>query len=254
VSVETRKSRMGTVVAIRYRDTDGTQRRETLGLKEEGWTESKAKRVERERLVQGRTAPSETWDFKSLADKWYEETGRRKKWKPRTLRAYTRSIVRIEFFHGMLVHEIKPKTVEQFISQHPYAPKTINFDISVVHGVMDYAVRMELVTQNPAYRAPRPKNPRNNWRILTPEEIQRVDKAFDDIEFESEEDRLKAKLIFRVLTRTGMRRNELRNLRVRDIDFSRNTIRITDSKTEEGERSIAIPASLSTQLKEWVNR
>lgn len=244
MSVEIRPSRLGPVVTIRYRQ-NGRQVRETLGLKAEGWSRAKALRVERERLVSGRVTPVETYSFKRVAEEWFNETSRRKNWKPLTLRAYTRSIERLKFFHAMPVHEIRPKDVVRFIEQHDYAAKTTNDDVSVLHGILDYAVRLELVTVNAAQSAPRPKNEKKQWRILQPAEIQEVDKHFVNAQ---------AQLMFRVLTRTAIRRHEIRNLRVRDIDFERNVIRITDSKTEAGVRSIAIPRSLCLQLKEWCER
>lgn len=259
MSVETRKGKYGKVVSIRYRDKTGRQVRETLGLETEGWSRAKALRVERERIVSGRVVASEMWLFAALANRWFEETSRRKAWKPLTLRAYERSIVRLQFFHKMFVHDIRPKDVVAFIEQSKYAAKTTNDDISVLHGILDYAVRLELIQTNPAYHAPRPKNGRKKWRILTPEEIRRVDAAFlentgepwqTDVEYWNTQ----AQLMFRVLTRTGIRRHELRNLRVGDIDFQHRLIRITDSKTEEGVRSIAIPESLCLQLKEWCER
>lgn len=258
MSVELRPSSLGPVYTIRYRDATGRQIRETLGLKEEGWTHRKAKEVERARRVssRGNGVRRPVPDFIALAWLWYDETGFLRAWKPRTERAYKRGIERLDFFHKMRVDQIRPKHVAEYIAKagKTYSAKTINFDISVLYAIMDYGILHELIVTNPAAKAPRPKNGKKKWRILTPQEIQAVDKAFDDVEFESEEDRTKARLIFRVLVRTGIRRHELRNLRVRDIDFDRNVIRITDSKTEEGVRSIAIPVSLTEQLKEWVKR
>jgi hypothetical protein len=111
VSVETRKSRHGNVVTIRYRDKTGRQVRETLGLEAEGWTKSKAQKLERERIVKGKIKPVETWEFKRLADTWFDETAKRKSWKPLTLKAYKRSIVRLAFFHKKMVHEIERRLI-----------------------------------------------------------------------------------------------------------------------------------------------
>ena len=48
-----------------------------------------------------------------------------------------------------------------------------------------------------------------------------------------------------------MRRGECRHLKVQDIDFIRNALRVVESKTDEGERWLALPQSLVNQLSEW---
>jgi integrase len=51
---------------------------------------------------------------------------------------------------------------------------------------------------------------------------------------------------------TGVRRFELQALRWRDVDLVENMLRVADSKTEDGIRSIAIPPSLAEAL--WQHR
>src|SRR5690242_20613143 len=101
MSYELRKSRLGEVVTIRYRDASGRQIRETLGLKSEGWTRKKALEHERLRIVESRNVgvrkPIPT--LVALGWLWYDETSILKAWKPRTLRAYDRAIARLEDLH-----------------------------------------------------------------------------------------------------------------------------------------------------------
>ena len=249
MSIQYRKTKKGMMTTVVYRDSTGRQRRNTLGPKSE-WPKRKALKEEMKLKSSTRTMD----DFKTVSERWYDETGRRQQWKPRTESAYLRSLVRLESFNKMKIGDVKQRHVAQFIEKHSkeYAGKTVNFDVSVLYAVFEYAKAHEMVDSNPAARAPRPKNGKKKWRILTPEEIQAVDKAFDDVEFESEKDRQKARLMFRVLTRTGIRRHELRQLRVRDFDHQQKILRIVDSKTEEGIRSIALSDWLADQLKEWI--
>jgi integrase len=61
-----------------------------------------------------------------------------------------------------------------------------------------------------------------------------------------------ARAVFLTLILTGVRRSELQRLRWRDVDLVESVLRVRDSKTEEGIRSIALPASLAEEL--WQQR
>lgn len=257
MSISQRKTKQGLVFEIRYRDAQGRSRRETLGTREQGWDKRKARQAELALLADRTGRPSPV--FKDVAEDWLRDCS--DNWKPRTRSAYKRSIKRLDHFWEMQIGQIRPRHIAEWIPTRTCSPKTTNDDISVLHQIFKYAMNHELVDSNPASSAPRPKIRKRQWRILTPEEIQKVDKAFESISFDDKNSRWdeatarkQAQLMFRVLTRTGIRRDELRRLRVRDIDFDRCVIRIRESKTEEGERSIAIPKSLATDLKEWCER
>jgi integrase len=60
------------------------------------------------------------------------------------------------------------------------------------------------------------------------------------------------RLVFLTLVLTGLRRTELQALRWRDVDLIENRLRVADSKTETGERSVAVPPTLAEQL--WQNQ
>jgi hypothetical protein len=116
MSIETRNTKDGLIFSIRYRDSEGRQHRETLGLKSEGWDRRKAKEEERKRIVQSQPNKSPL-TFKEVAELWFQETAPRAKWKPRTKAAYLRSINRLEHFHDMKIGEIKPRHVLEFIKE-----------------------------------------------------------------------------------------------------------------------------------------
>ena len=61
-----------------------------------------------------------------------------------------------------------------------------------------------------------------------------------------------ARLVFLVLVLCGLRRFELQSLRWRDVDLLENVLRVADSKTEDGIRSIALPPVPAEAL--WQHR
>jgi integrase len=63
-----------------------------------------------------------------------------------------------------------------------------------------------------------------------------------------------ARTMFLTLIVTGVRRHELLNLRWRDVALSESVLRVTDSKSEEGIRSIAIPPRLGEALWQHMGR
>jgi integrase len=123
------------------------------------------------------------------------------------------------------------------------AGATVSRDLSILHSIFAWGVVTERIDRNPSAGVPHPAAAKRKGNALGPDEVQALARAFDD-----EQDRL----VFLTLVLTGVRRSELQALRWEAVDLIENRLRVIDSKTETGQRSIAIPPSLAEQL--WQHR
>jgi integrase len=181
--------------------------------------------------------------FKAFAARWFDEGPSRRGWKPSTIAEY-RAVRRrlVDVFGLMRLAEIRPRHVAAFVhaqSEAKRAPASIARDLAVLHALFKTALREELVEANPAEAAERPKVKRREWRILQPAEVARVAKAFTDDQH---------RLVFLTLVLTGIRRSELEALRWKDIDLLEGVLRVRESKSESGRRSVALPPTLREGL------
>jgi integrase len=238
----------GRVWRIKYADATGKQVMETVGAERDGITRKVAEAELRDRLVnvdkRGWRKPAPL-TFKTYAGRWFDEGPTRRGWKPNTIAEY-RAVRRrlVDVFGPMRLAEIRPRHVAAFVqveTEKKRAPASIARDLAVLHALFKTALREELVDQNPAAGAERPKVIPKRWRILQPAEVARVAKAFTDDQ---------AKAVFLTLILTGLRRHELQALRWRDVDLLEGVLRVRESKTEAGERSIAISPMLRDVLSE----
>jgi integrase len=245
------EGKRGVVWRVKYVDAAGEQVMETLGREAEGWTRRKAERELRHRLSdverKGLRRPAPL-TFSEYADTWIEEAKRRRGWRPRTATVNEGALRRLRpYFGPYKLAAIRPRHVAEFIRSAlaDYAPATVNLDVNVLVDIFNSAVREEVVEANPAVHVERPRIPRRRWRILEPAEVARIAKAFTDAQ---------ARAVFLTLVLTGIRRSELLALRWRDIDLLQSVLRVADSKTEDGVRSIALPLTLVTELAEQFKR
>jgi integrase len=241
------RGKRGKVFPIKYADADGRQVMETVGREADGWTKRKAEAELRNRLVKverrGWRKPAPL-SFASYAETWFGEGEKRRGWKASTVDEYRSIRGRlVAYFGSMPLATIRPRDVAAFVAGHEHGPATISRDVSLLHAIFGTAQREELVETNPAARAERPKLPPFRPQILEPVEVARVAKAFADEQ---------ARAVFLTLVLTGMRRSELQRLRWRDVDLVESVLRVRDSKTEEGVRSIALPKTLAEEL--WQQR
>ena len=243
------RGKRGRVFRVKYQDADGRQIMETVGAERDGWTRRKAEAELRERLVRverrGYRRPKPL-TFGEYADTWLDESKRRRQWKPRTETVNRGAVERLRPFFGPLrLNTLRPRDVAAFVREAllRYAPATVNLDVSVLVDVLTTAVREELIDSNPALHAERPRVQRRQWRILEPVEVKRVERCFTDEQ---------ARVAFLTLVLTGLRRFELLGLRWRDVDLVENVLRVRDSKSEDGIRSIALTSRLAEEL--WQHR
>jgi len=186
--------------------------------------------------------------FGSYAKRWFAEGEAKRGWKPNTIKEYV-SVERrlVDAFGPLELAAVRPRDVAAFVREHDGAAASISKDLAVLSALFKSAKREELIESNPAEGAERPKIVRRRWRILEPAEVRRVSAAFVDEQ---------ARVVFLTLVLLGLRRHELQGLRWRDVDLLDGVLRVERSKSEAGERSIAIPAPLLELLKAhyvWMN-
>lgn len=236
------EGRRGVVWRIKFLDADGKQVMETIGAERDGVTRKIAEAELRERLVRverkhyRRPKPL---TFGEWARTWYEEGQNVRDWKPQTVAVY-RGVVRhlVDAFGTTRLASIRAGDVAAYVREalaDETAPRTINLHLNVLHDILATAGRRELIDGNPVDGVERPRVRRRRWRILTPSEVPRVGAAFADE---------RSRAVFWTLMLTGVRRFELQAMRWRDVDMLAGVLRIPESKTEEGERSIALDRRL----------
>jgi hypothetical protein len=181
-----REGKRGAVFYVKFTDAAGVQVKERLGPESDGWTEKKARRELRHRLAdverKGWRRPAPL-TFGEYAETWFAEGEARRRWKPGTVTQY-RSVRRrlVEHFGPLPLAAIRPRHVAEYVAEASgeLGASTVTRDVSLLHAIFVTAKREELVEGNPAERAERPKLPRRKWRILEPEEVARVARAFTD--------------------------------------------------------------------------
>jgi integrase len=242
----------GVVWRVKYHDASGKQIVETLGPESEGWTEEEAEKALRDRLhrvEQKEWVRPRPLTFETFALQWLEDEEAPRRWKPKTINAYRHSVDRlVEGLGQKRLAELRPRHVAEYItamSREGYSASSVNRDVSICHDILKSAKRGELVDSNAADDAARPKLPPFRPRILTPTEVQLIRRAFTDAQ---------ARVAFLVLVLCGVRQSELLNLRWRDVDLVENVLRVVESKSEDGRRSIAIPSMLAEELIKHVDR
>ena len=127
----------------------------------------------------------------------------------------------------------------------------------VIHAGLEYAVNnAEVLAQNVAKKAVKPRNVRKEAKILTIEQLHQVFEASQGSEYHP---------IFLLLAYTGMRRSEVLGLRLKDINFESGTLSVVqglkqstapgsgvfaeDTKTKRSTRAIDISPTVINALR-----
>jgi integrase len=138
------------------------------------------------------------------------------------------------------------------------APKTIRHYVTFISDVFNYAMRMDLVSNNPCNRLIFPTGEPKEKQIYTQKEIE---KLFMRLQGEP----LKYRAFFTLITYSGFRRSEMLGLEWKDIDFESGVISVrrtsnytkaqgiyTDTtKTKRSRRSLKFPPYVMEILRDY---
>ena len=266
---------------LRYRDADGQRVLETLGAEADGWTATKAEEELRNRLVdvkRDRRRKLKPTTFADFAETWLETYPDARGLKDSTKKTYRRILANhlVPAFGDLRLELVDLRRLDKYVAmkrREKIGPGTINRHLNLLNLLFVAAVKRGAIAPNanPVPLIERPKEPRRRWTILTPAEIARVAKAFDELAAAApaaaekvEETRAwveQARTVFLVIVACGLRRGEVLGLRWRHVDLVELLLRIEETflsgrqetpKSEAGERTIPFGQAVADEF--WQHR
>ncbi|MBI4454587.1 MAG: site-specific integrase [Acidobacteria bacterium] len=243
---------------IRYSDKNGHIRRESTGTSEKKLArEILAKKhvlVAENRHLDIKRIPKCT--FSELCDRYWKTDGQHK--RMHGLEGMLKTLK--QRFGSLQLIEISTEKVERFLSHRvevdKVSPATRNRDRAILSILFNKAIRWELLEANPVKPVQKFKENNKRTRFLDRNEIERLLTACEpkpkDYKKAKREKRQLKNLVLMALN-TGMRRQEIFNLRWEDIDFRNRLIKVVESKSGKS-RFIPINGSVEAVLKTLPSR
>jgi len=111
------------------------------------------------------------------------------------------------------------------------APKPIRHNLSLISDVFSYAVRMDIVSDNPCRKVVIPKGEVKEKPIYSQEEIAKLLTAING-------EATKYRAFFFLIAYSGFRRSEMLGLEWKDIDFDNDIISVKRTSNYTAERGI----------------
>ena len=178
--------------------------------------------------------------FEELAEEWFEEYARLNL-RSTTYERMRQLTHRIYPAIGHLrIDKITARQLQAFVNSlakeganektgKPLAPKTIRHNLSLVSDVFSYAVKMDLVSDNPCSKVTIPKGEIKEKQIYSQEEMATLLTHLQN-------EPIKYRAFFYLIAYSGFRRSEMLGLEWKDIDFEHNIISVRRTSNYTAER------------------
>lgn len=207
--------------------------------------------------------------FQKFAEQWFEEYASINL-RPTSLERMRQTTQRVypEIAH-LRLDRITGRHIQKFVSDlcrfgknmrtgKPLSRKTVVHHLNFISDVFSYAVRMEMLSDNPCKRVVIPPGEEAEKEIYTIKEIEQIFIALND-------EPLKHRLFIKLAVFSGFRRSEMLGLEWKDIEFETGIVRVkrtsqytkdkgiyTDTtKTKRSKRAIKLPEEIMNLLKEY---
>lgn len=209
--------------------------------------------------------------FETFAEQWFDEYAKInlrhtsfERMKQLTQRVYPA-------IGHLRLDKITGRHIQQFVNDlflngqnqrtgKPLSRKTVVHHLSFISDVFSYAVKMDMLCDNPCRRVTVPKAEVKEKNIYTIDEIAHIFELLD-----GDDVPVKFRAFFKLAVYSGFRRGELLGLEWKDIDFDNNVISVrrtsnytadkgiyTDTtKTKKSQRSLKFPQCVMDMLREY---
>jgi len=129
--------------------------------------------------------------------------------------------------------EVNDKIIRSWLvqlSDRGLSPRSINRKLSSLKSLYKFELRSGKIKTNPVININGPKTEKRLPSFIEEKEMQFL---FERLEFEDSFKGIRDKLILELFYQTGMRLSELRNLKVKDIDYSKKVLKVLGKRNKE---------------------
>ena len=177
-----------------------------------------------------------------------------KKFSTNTISAYLRDLKSFQFFLNQngykISKEINYSFIRQWIvhlSEKKFSKVSINRKIASLKSYFNFLVNIGELNSSPLKAH---KNLKSSSKIVIPFSETEIEKVFESFKFIDGNDR--DKLIVELFYSTGMRRDELLNIKIINIDFDNHLIKILGKRNKE--RIIPMLPKLSKSILNYISK
>ncbi len=175
----------------------------------------------------------------------------------RTVEAYTsdwRIFMKYLEEAGIEPHSSNVSTViiRRYISwlvENGYRPASVQRRVSAISSLWKWLIGYEYATINPCEGVVLPKKSRRAPAVLTMDEARRILVTAE--EHSNVRTAFRNRAIMHVLLFCGLRRQELLDLKLTDVDLRSRWLKVQNGKGQKG-RSIPLVAEVAEALKDWL--
>ena len=182
-----------------------------------------------------------------------------KRYSDHTITAYEKDLIQLEEYASK---ELEKDTIQEltfkeirswifFLSENDYSNKSINRKIATIKSYYKFLLSRELIPINPPERIQPLKIEKKLPVFLKETEMTNL---LDNIDFDEDSDfeNSRNRVIFELLYGTGIRLSELTNLKMKDLSFYGNTIKVLGKRNKE--RLIPLNTNLVNTIREYLSR
>ena len=177
-----------------------------------------------------------------------------KRYSEHTIRSYQRDLMQFIAFAENENKLLNPLSIDYkiirkwivFLMNNGYSAKSINRKLSTLRSFYKYLLKEGIVKTNPTIKITAPKVEKRLPQFI---EIKSMNMLFDNIEFPNSFEGLRDELILLTFYFTGIRRAELINIKIENIDIAQLTIKVLGKRNKE--RIIPVPKMYFTKLAKY---
>lgn len=150
------------------------------------------------------------------------------------------------------INEVRFQIIRTWIAsllEKGVAPRSVNRKISTLKSYFKFLIREGAIVENPMMKVVSPKSKK---RLPVFIEEDQIESLLNEVKFEEGFVGERNKLIIELFYVTGIRLSELINIKIRDIDFTNQLIKVLGKRNKE--RLIPLSSSMLEGLSNFIKR